>query len=337
MPATPKRPDPIAEVLAAGDGLIRATECERLRISRGRLYRMVERGTLVCVAKGVYADATILNGTDRWAAFRLRTRAFVLVSPPQTYAADWSSVILHGLPTVGAPPKVPSVLRPGSTGSGSNTTGWGRTRFANVPDRWLAEVEGTAALRPAFAAVDIARRAPTMASLVVADGVARRPGGREEMAGALADIEGWAGAGRAGRIVRLTDPDAESPLETIGRLAFLKAKLPASRSNCWVGEFQPEFRLDHYWPEFRVGAEADGVGKYLADPAAAIRKEKAREWRFQELGIRLLRYGWTNAYHSPAALADQLRVLLAAPLPPATASIRLWSRTEGAALLGISL
>lgn len=337
MPSPAIGPGPIREALDAGHGLIRATECERLGISRGRLYRLVERGALVGVAKGVYADGGLVRSADPWARFRLRTRAFLLVGATDAYAADWSSVILHGLPTVGPPPTVPSVLRPGSTGSGSNTTGWGRTRFATVPDRWLGTVEATAALHPAFAAVDIARHAGATAGLVLADAVARRPGGREELAAALRDIESWSGAGRAGRIVRRCDPDAESPLESIGRLAFLTGRLPAGLSNCWVGEFVPEFRLDHYWPEFRVGAEADGIGKYLTDPVAAIRKEKAREWRFQELGIRLLRYGWTIAFHEPAVLADRMRALLAAPMPPSSTPIRLWSRADGAALLGLPL
>jgi len=251
----------------------------------------------------------LLDDADPWTEFRLRTRAFLMVCPPNTYAADWSSVIMHGLPTMGAPPKVPSVIRPGSRVSGSNTAPWGRTRFANVPDRWLGEVDGTAAVPPAFAAVDIARRSRVSTGLVLADAVASRPHGLEEMAGALADIGGWAGAGRATRIVRLSDPDAESPLESIGRLAFRRSGLPASLSNYWAGEFMPEFRLDHYWPEFRVGAEADGLAKYVrVDPVAAIRNEKTREWPLQQLGIRLLRYGWANAYHAPSELAT--------PVPP---------------------
>lgn len=337
MPAPPIRPGPIREALDAGHGLIRATECDQLGMSRGRLYRLVERGALVGVAKGVYADGAQLRAADPWGRFRLRTRAFLLAGPPDAHAAGWSSVVLQGLPTLGPPPAVPSVLRPGSTGSGSNTTVWGRTRFATVPDRWLGAVDGAAALHPAFAAVDLARLATSAAGLVLADAVARRPGGREELAGALRDILTWSGAGRAGRIIRLSDPDAESPLESLGRLAFLNGRLPAGRSNCWVGEFVPEFRLDHYWPEFRVGAEADGIGKYLTDPATAIRKEKAREWRFQELGIRLLRYGWSIAFHQPAVLADRLRALLAAPIPPAPVPVRVWARADGAALLGLPL
>lgn len=328
---------PIAEALAAGDGLLRASECERLRISRGRLYRLVDRGALVEVAKGVYADATRLDGGDPWTVFRLRSRAFLMVSPPNAFAADWSSIVLHGLPTLGAPPRVPSVLRPGSRGSGSNTTLWGRTRFAIVRDRWLGAVDGTSAVRPAFAAVDLARRAPAAAALVVVDAVAHRAGDRAELVAALADVAGWAGAGRAARVVRLCDPDVESPLESLGRLAFLQARLPRSLSNCWVGEHQPEFRLDHYWPAQRVGAEGDGLSKYLlTDPIAALRKEKAREWRLQQLGIRLVRYTWSNAFGSPGALGAQARRLLDEGRPPAPTPVRVWSRADGAAMLGIA-
>jgi hypothetical protein len=187
----------------------------------------------------------------------------------------------------------------------------------------------------AFAAVDIGRRATALTGLVLADAVAFRPGGRDQLSGALADIGGWSGAGRAAWSVRNCDPDVESPLESVGRLAFLRAGLPTSLSNVWVGEYVPEVRLDHYWPEFRVGAEADGLGKYLIkDPAAAIKREKQREWELQRMGIRLVRYTWASATRSADLLAAQVRALLANPAPP-SGRVRTWPRDDGLARLGL--
>ena len=114
----------------------------------------------------------------------------------------------------------------------------------------------------------------------------------------------------------------------------MSAGLPPSRTNEWVGEYVPEFRLDHYWAEQRVGVEADGLGKYLANPAAAIRTEKAREWQLQRMGIRVVRYGWTVMLRSPDLLAARVRELLdAPPLPPGR--LRTWPNQEGRALLGM--
>lgn len=277
-----------------------------------------------------------LRAADDWSAFLLRTRAFLLVAARDSYASDWSSVVLHELPTVGRPPKVPDVIRPGSRVGGSNTTRNCRTRLAAVPDRWLGEAAGSPAVHPAFAAVDIARQGGRLTGLVLADAVAFRHGGREESTGALTDVAGWRGAARVEWAVRHCDPDVESPLESLGRLAFLNAGLPSALSNVWVGEYVPEARLDHYWPEFRVGAEGDGIAKYLMkDPAAAIRWEKEREWQSHQMGIRVVRYTWDTATRSPEDLASRVRELmrpvLALPCP-----IKMWPRDEGLALLGLA-
>lgn len=50
-----------------------------------------------------------------------------------------------------------------------NTTVHGRTRFAAVPDRWLGDADGSAAVHPALAAVDIARRTDRLTGLILSD------------------------------------------------------------------------------------------------------------------------------------------------------------------------
>lgn len=328
-------PADVRAALLAGRGLIRAADFDAAQLSRSQLHRLERTGTLACVAKGVYADASALGDADDWPAYLLRTRAFLMVSAPDSYASDWSSIVLHSLPTMGRPPKVPNVIRPGSRISGSNTTRNGRTRFAAVPDRWLGHVDGSAAIHPALAAVDIARNVDRLTGLVLADAVAFRHRGREELTGALADVAGWRGGTCARWAVQHSDPDVESPLESVGRLAFLQAGLPASLSNVWVGEYLPEVRLDHYWPEFRVGAEADGVAKYLiSDPASAIRREKEREWLLQQMGIRVVRYTWSAATRSPDILVGRVGELLRAG-PTTGCEIQMWPRDEGLAWLGM--
>lgn len=335
MPLASRLPADVQAALLEGSGLIRATDFEAAVRSRSRLHRLERAGVLTCVAKGVYADAAALSAADEWSAYRLRTRGFLMAAAADSYAADWSSIVLHGLPGMGRPPRVPNVIRPGSRVSGSNTTRHGRTRFAAVPDRWLGEVDGHRAVHPALAAVDIARHSTRLTGLVLADAVAFRQRGRAELTGALTDVGHWRSGGRAAWPVRHCDPDVESPLESAGRHAFLRAGLPECLNNAWVGEFVPEARLDHYWPEFRVGAEGDGIGKYLLkDPAAALRKEKEREWVLQEMGIRLVRYTWVTATRSPDVLAGRICELLRSP-PTSGRCVRTWPRDEGLAILGM--
>src|SRR6478736_4756034 len=142
--STRSLPPELLVAIADGGGLVRATDCRRLGVSQDRIDRLLRNGRLVALAKGVYAAGTEIAGLRGWPLFELQSRAFVIASPSDTYASDWSAVALHGMPTKACPPQVPSVIRLGSRASGSNLTVHGRTRFASVPDRWLTDVGASA-------------------------------------------------------------------------------------------------------------------------------------------------------------------------------------------------
>ena len=241
------------------------------------------------------------------------------------------------MPTTPQPPAVPSVIRLGSRASGSNRTLHGRTRFAAVPDRWLTEVDGIATLRPALVAVDLGRRCDRRAGLRLADAAAARDRSREGLAQALLDMAAWPRIRHAQWAAQNADPDAESPLESAGRFAFLRAGLPAGVCNVWVGDGYPQFRLDHYWSEYRLAAEADGFDKYrLTDPVEAVRAEKEREWQLQEWGIRVVRYTWQVAHMTPDALAARCAALMRTDALPASRSVQTWPRLVGYELRGMT-
>ena len=323
-------------MLQSGGGLVSSASCREAGVSYSQVERMVRRGGLVLLARGVYADASAFNALQPWPRFAQRSRAFILASPAQTMACDWSAVAVHQLPTTSPPPAVPSALRPRPSLSGSNRTCHGRTRFASVETRWWSVKNGTAVLATAFAAVDLARRADRLAALTVADAVARREG-RDGMTAALTAVSNWPAIGRARWVVEHCDGDAESALETAGRYAFLRGALPPPVTNAWVGDDAPRFRLDHLWPQFRLAAEGDGISKYAlgGDPRDVLRREKEREWWLQRKGIRVIRYGWKLAVHHPTDLVDRCRIMLAEPALPIQGELRWWPSAEGSALLGL--
>lgn len=333
MPGRLELPADLRAFTAARQGLVRASDCRRLGISDSRVGRLLDRGLLVKLAKGVYADARVVADADPWALFDIRSRAFILSSAPGTHAAGWSAAVLHRLPTNGAPPDRPTGVRVGARTGGSDETRNGRTRFVDLPVRMLTRVGGIPTVRPAFAAVDLARHADRLTGLMLTDAVAASAGSADPLRDALRCVAGWPHATRASWAVDHCDPDTESPLESAGRLAFLDAGLPPSLTNVWVGEYVPRFRLDHFWPERRVAAEADGLAKYLlADPGQALRDEKDREWWLQSAGIRVLRYGYKQAVGHPRELAARCRRLLDAPPLPSDVRIRTWPRGVGLGL-----
>lgn len=328
-------PEHLVAALDRSGGLVTAQQCRALGISADRVERMLRAGLLVPLAKGVYAHRA--DPAPGWSSFQLRTRAFVMASPPNTHAADWSAVALHELPTRLEPPPVPSVIRLGSRKSGSNRTAHGRTRFAAVDDRWLTGVDGIATLRPSFVAVDLARSCDRRMSLMLVDGAAAREGSREGLAQAEQDMAAWPRIRLSRWAVANSDADVESPLESVGRYAFLQAGLAPGSSNTWVGDGYPRFRLDHYWAEHRLAAEADGIDKYgLSDPMQDVRAEKEREWQLQEWGIRVVRYTWNTAFRTPDVLAGRIATMLRAEPLPANRRVRTWSRREGYAVRGMT-
>ena len=335
--STRSLPPELLVAIADGGGLVRATDCRRLGVSQDRIDRLLRNGRLVALAKGVYAAGTEIAGLRGWPLFELQSRAFVIASPSDTYASDWSAVALHGMPTKACPPQVPSVIRLGSRASGSNLTVHGRTRFASVPDRWLTDVGGVRTVRPAFTAIDIGRGCDRRMGLMLADATAARDGSRESLAQALQDMAAWPRIKHARWAAINADPDVESALESAGRFAFFRVGLAPSQSNVWVGDGFPRYRLDHYWSECRLAAEADGLGKYhLSDPVEAMRREKEREWHLQEWGIRVVRYTWQVALAKPDALANRCATMMQAEPLPASRTVQTWPRLVGYQMLGIT-
>lgn len=147
-------PDDCRDALSAGSGLLTTTALRQAGVSSRQLARLLDRDVMISLAKGVYAEAAAYRALEPWPRFALRTRAFVAASPPDAIAADWSAVALHRLPTTREPPPVPSVIRPTPRRSGSNRTCHGRTRYASVQERWVAQLDNVAVVSPAVAAAD---------------------------------------------------------------------------------------------------------------------------------------------------------------------------------------
>jgi very-short-patch-repair endonuclease len=111
----------------------------------------------------------------------------------------------------------------------------------------------------------------------------------EHLHTAVESAAGWPGVRRAREVVALADGRAESPLESITRLALHDSGFPPPMLQVTIGPF----RVDFYWPEFRLVLEADGEGKYVGE--AGLR-EKRREHYLHKRGLRVERVMWRDVY-----------------------------------------
>ncbi|TDC54342.1 hypothetical protein E1212_02550 [Jiangella ureilytica] len=178
-----------------------------------------------------------------------------------------------------------------------------------MPEVHRRRAAGTPVVSRPWAAADIARTAPVIEALIIADAVARSGFDIHE---AIGHMGHWPGVTRARWVAEHADPRAESPLETLGRFTCLQFDLPLPVCNAWVGENDPEYRVDGLWPHHRAVFEADGAVKYdnRHDAARIVARQGEREWRLRRLGLDVVRFGWDLAVRNRDELAQRFAVLL---------------------------
>lgn len=333
--------DDVIALLIDRGGLATGSQLGEIGFDRSRIARWVRRRLFAPLADGVYTAATLRSSLDDWTWFALRSKALVVASPGDAIAGSWSAVVLRDLPTLGRPPVVPSVIRMGRPPRGSERSPFGWTRFATVPNELRGTVDGVPALSPAGTVVDVGRRSDRLSTLMIADAVAGKVGGKEAMAGAVDLLRHWPRTRRARWAIAHADPDCESPLETVGRHALLVAGLPAPQSNVWIGIGRPQYRLDHYWADFRLGVEGDGIKKYRTrartdDVEEALIHEKDRELEIRSWGVTVQRYLWRQTWQDPRSLSARCEAAMRVPPLPAHPALRVWSSDEGFRILGMT-
>jgi hypothetical protein len=159
---------------------------------------------------------------------------------------------------------------------------------------------------PARTVMDLARRRQFRAGVVTADAALRAHRcTREEMQAVANACRGWPGLTRARNVAAFADERADSPLESISRVAFHDYGLPRPILQAVIGGYE---RADFLWEAFRVIGEADGLGKYTGPEV--LRHEKLREEDFARMRFTVFRWTWAEAYRRPDALAHRAFMVL---------------------------
>ena len=116
-------------------------------------------------------------------------------------------------------------------------------------------------------------------------------------------------APRAG-IVELADPLAESPLESLTRLAIHDAGLPAPELQVPIAV--PGRRVPYYvdlmWPQRRLVLECDGRLKYRDEDAPW--REKKRQLALERVDLHVERVVWDDVMRTWPLTEARLRRLL---------------------------
>ncbi|WP_166353098.1 type IV toxin-antitoxin system AbiEi family antitoxin domain-containing protein [Phytoactinopolyspora limicola] len=304
-------PHDVECLLAAGDGLLTLRGAETNGVTRWRLHHLLRAGLLVRLANGVYASAQQLADAAPWPAFALRSRAFILACGPHTHASGWSAVAILNLPTISAPPELPTAVVPPGAGSATNST-FGQVRVAALPLEHRVVVRGTRVTSPARTVVDVARTSPRAGALVVADAALSTMVSRTQLQAVVEFQSSWSGSTGAAWVLDHADPYAESALESLGRLTFIEEDLPVPVSNAWIDLGELRYRPDHLLDDRWLIFEGDGAKKYnnRLDAGRIVGEQREREWRLREAGFEIARYGWQDARHDRRLLGARFRAFI---------------------------
>ena len=307
----------LRQLAAAQGGACTRAQALAAGISAPELRRLLRAGW-VSPYRGVYVERAHLATDDAVRRHVTLTAARVLTSSLGPVANRRTAALVHALPLLGRPPKVPQLVRPPRHPRDRSETATlqvaplltaDTTTIGGVPVTSLARTVG-----------DISRTRAFREAVVVADAVLRRRLPRDELLAVARRCHSWPGGPAALRVAEFADGRADGPLESITRVAYAEQGLPAPETQVEVWSPTGEFLglVDFLWREQRVVGEADGLGKYSAP--LSLQKEKLREEALRTCGLEVVRNVWDDVWQAPgrAALAARVRqaFVLATRHPP---------------------
>jgi hypothetical protein len=285
------------------------------------LHRGVNRGEIVRLRRGVYADA------GQWSsATHARRYASLLVAAAETRLftpvfSHISAAFIWGLPIIGGWPQEAHFMATGQRGVHSkNGVVWHHDKiFADditefhgllvtTLERTLLDVAKTMSFESAVATLDHG----TKDTVTLPDN-RTVPGVRKDQLLERLRREGpRRGSAIARRALEFSDSRSGSPGESLSRVNIRRLGFPAPRLQTAIhraggGTDYPDFEWDDVFGEF------DGYAKYTRDEythgrdiAEIVWEEKLREDRLRATGKRVCRWTWDVA-RSPSLLAARLR------------------------------
>jgi predicted transcriptional regulator of viral defense system len=287
-------------------GIVTTAELTAAGFSDDRIRTLTKRGDLYRVCRGVYADGPRAYET---LAFKgglqlLQLAAAVAVTGKGTVVSHESAAYLHSIDllskqeaaTLTCPPQRGRNARPGI-----------RLHSARLPAEHVITWARLPVTTPARTVVDLLRTLSFRAGVVAADSALQRKlVTKAELTAVLATCAHWRGARRAGDVIEFADGRAESPLESIARIAFRDCGLPPPDLQVWLGgTVEPVGRVDFYWKQYRTIAEVDGAIKY-ADPERA-RAQLRRDSLLRDDGFEVVHFTWQQITQTPEQVAVSIR------------------------------
>ena len=296
-----ERPE-LADLAAVQGFALTSRQLAGRGVARHVARRLVRDGAWSAPQPGLVSLITATDpDADRWTVARrqhaARSAASTLLNAGHV-VSGLSAAVLHGLPTRHVPERVEL------TAAGRANPRHG-ARVATLDPADVTRWFGVPVTSPARTCVDLARH-DRRAGLMAADAALRqRITTRAELEATLVRACGWPGVRQAREIIGFADPRAESPLESVVRLALHDSGFPPPQLQYEItvpGRRRP-LRVDFCWPGHRLILEADGRNKYVGDENW---REKKREALIRPQGFRIERVIWADVEQGWAGTSEYL-------------------------------
>jgi hypothetical protein len=290
--------------LAAGQGnVVLRRQLLDAGYSDNELYRLRQRGELVQIRRGAYAETRVWDVLDELDRHRALVRAVLLQLKAPAVPSHVSAAVMLGLRMWEPDLSVVHITR---ADLHSTRLEAGVLHHAGTlpEDDLITLPDGVVVTAPLRTAVDVARVTKFEAAVVVADAALAQPGTSPELLLCTLDrMRDWPGARAAGRVVEFADGLSESAGESRARVQFERLGLPRPRLQVPIGvPGTGEDRVDFLFEEEHTVVEFDGRVKYgrLLPPGVeagdAVWREKLREDRIREQGYGFARMVWADLY-----------------------------------------
>ncbi len=287
-------------------GILTRADLDAAGLSSGGVQRALQAGRIAVVRYGAYTTPEFLTSvaSERWKRHALDVRAALAAAGGDAVASGPSSAALHGIDMFGPVPTMPIVVRPSFLNGHGRLSRTTRARVARLPDSHLTLVGGWRATTLARSLVDIARWRDEKVVVVAGDSALRAGMDPVDLDRALADCARSPGIRRARRNLPFCDARAESPLESLTRLALMRGGFAVPDLQYQIGPY----RVDFCWPAQRIVLEVDGKLKYQ-DQDDLFAEKRREDWIRRE-GYTFHRAVWDDVIPRPDALYDRLQASL---------------------------
>jgi hypothetical protein len=277
-------------------------------LTEAAIRRALSSGDLVTQRRGVLVGRRRIElASDPRDVHALAIETAIAGTPgPPVYACLGSAALLHDIARLGRTPERVRLYR--ARGGPRRDEGVA-VLVCGLPDDHVEIVSGLPSTTRARTAIDLARWVTFRSGVVVMDSTLHGGATRSQLDAVTSRCARWPGIRKARQAVDFADGRAESPLESISRVAFCEMGLPAPEVQVPLGpDDYPVGIVDFYWEEFGVVGEADGLMKYDGeDNRLSLRAEKLRQEALEALGFIVVRWNWEDIWRRPDWVAGRLR------------------------------